>query len=243
MSKLSTFVLIPGAWHGAWCYEKITPILEQNGHTVYAVDLPGQGSDIQPISDISLQSYTDKICSVINQANEPVILLGHSMGGLAISQSAEYVPDKVKALVYLTAFLLKDGEDMLEYIQADTDSIVTPNLEFSEDGSSLTVKEDMLKDSFYGNCSQIDIDRIKSRLVPQASVIFTTKLRISTNKYGQIPRFYIACLQDRAISIKNQTKMYTATPCDQVFTIDTDHSPFYSAPQELASILLEIGQK
>jgi pimeloyl-ACP methyl ester carboxylesterase len=241
VGKLSTFVLIPGAWHGAWCYEKVTPILEQNGHTVIAVDLPGLGSDTTPISDISLKSYTDKIGTVINQAEEPVILVGHSMGGLAISQSAEYYPEKVKSLVYLTAFLLRDGETMLDYIQVDSDSIVSPNLVFSEDGSSVIVKEEKLIDSFYAKCDQSDIQNIKQRLKPQASCIFSTQLRISNERYGQIPRYYIECLQDKAISIKIQRAMQAATPCHRVFAIDTDHSPFYSAHQELSSILMTIA--
>lgn len=239
---MSTFVLVPGAWHGAWCWEKITPILEQNGHTVHAVNLPGQGSEIVPIAEISLESYTDKICSVVNQSKEPVILIGHSMGGLAISQSTEYIPDKIKSLVYLTAFLLRDGESMLEYIQADTESIVTPNLVFSEDGSSVTVKEEKLKDSFYAKCEHKDLEKIKPLLTPQASVIFTSKLNITNERFGKIPRYYIECLQDRAISIQNQKRMYEAIPCNQVFTIDTDHSPFYSVPQQLASTLLTISQ-
>jgi pimeloyl-ACP methyl ester carboxylesterase len=102
---MAAYVFIHGAWHGAWCWEKVTPLLEKAGHTVYAIDLPGHGSDQTPISQVSLKSYTDKVCSILDDAEESVYLVGHSMGGIVVSQSAEYRSEKVKALIYVSAFL------------------------------------------------------------------------------------------------------------------------------------------
>lgn len=240
---MSTFVLVHGAWHASWCWEKVTPWLTQQGHTVLEVDLPGYGSEKAPASEVTLQKYVEKISSVIEQAKEPVILVGHSLGGLAISQAAEYISEKIESLVYVTAFLLKDGECMLDYIQKDQASVVSNSLVFSEDGSEVIVKEERLIDSFYAKCDTTDIERIKPLLAPQAANVFATKLRITDAKFGQIPRYYIECLQDQAITHRTQKKMYSLTPCQKVFTIDTDHSPFYSTYEELISALLAISRQ
>ena len=101
---MSTFVLIHGAWHGAWCWKKIIPLLEKEGHNVEAPELPGHGNHKVPIAEISLQLYVDYVCQVIDSQSEPVILVGHSLGGCTISQAAENRPEKIKALVYLSAF-------------------------------------------------------------------------------------------------------------------------------------------
>jgi len=78
---MSTFVLIHGGCHGAWCWYKVVPALEKQGHTVIAPDLPSHGRDKTPVSAVTLQAYVDAVCSLIDVRREPVVLVGHSMGG------------------------------------------------------------------------------------------------------------------------------------------------------------------
>jgi pimeloyl-ACP methyl ester carboxylesterase len=103
---VSSIHLIHGAWHGRWCWEKLIPKLERNGHTVVARDLPGLGSDRTPAAEITLQAYVDAVCGQLAKEAEPAVVVGHRMGGVVISEVAERIPEKVKALVYLTAYLL-----------------------------------------------------------------------------------------------------------------------------------------
>ena len=100
---MAIYVLIHGACHGSWCWDNVVPLLQKKGHLVEAPDLPGHGKDKTPIQEVTLQSCVDKVCSVIEAQSEPVILVGHSMGGIILSQVAEQIPDKIKTLVYLTA--------------------------------------------------------------------------------------------------------------------------------------------
>jgi len=239
---MATYVFIHGAWHGAWCWEKITPLLEKAGHTVYAIDLPGHGSDQTPISQVSLKSYTDKVCSILDDAEEPVYLVGHSMGGIVISQSAEYRSEKVKALIYVTAFLLRDGEAMTDIIPTDIEAQVAPNMILFEKEGYATLREDSLKHVFYGCCDDADVEKAKSLLNPQALNVLSTKLSLTEERFGSVPKYYIECLRDNAITIQCQRAMYSANPCEHVYTLDTDHSPFYSKPNELASILQSIHE-
>jgi pimeloyl-ACP methyl ester carboxylesterase len=237
---MSTYVLIHGAWHGAWCWEKIIPLIEKEGHKVIAPDLPGHGEDKRPIPEITLQAYTDCVCKILDEQSEPVILVGHSMGGVVITQTAEYRPDKIKKLVYLTGFLLQNGEFLLQHGEQDTEALVLPNLIMAEDESYATVKEDALKEAFYADCSDEDIEFAKSRLVPQAAAPFATPVNTTEENFGRVPRAYITCLQDKAISPSVQEKLYKALPCEKVISMDTSHSPFYSAHEDLANHLLSI---
>lgn len=237
---MSTYVLIHGAWHGAWCWEKVTPLIEKAGHKVVAPDLPGHGEDKRPIAEITLQAYTDRVCQIIDQQSDPVILVGHSMGGVVITQTAEYRPQRINKLVYVTAFLLKNGEFLLQYAEPDTEALVLPNLIMSEDQSYATVKEDALKEIFYADCSDEDVEFAKSRLVPQAAAPFATPVATTEENFGRVPRAYISCLQDKAISPSIQKKMYTALPCEKVIFMGTSHSPFFSAPEDLANHLLSL---
>jgi pimeloyl-ACP methyl ester carboxylesterase len=80
---MSTYVLIHGAWHGAWCWGKVVPLLQEKGHRVYTIDLPSHGADQTPVAQVSLKAYTDRVCEVLDGLDEPAILVGHSMGGIA----------------------------------------------------------------------------------------------------------------------------------------------------------------
>ncbi|MCU0341691.1 MAG: alpha/beta fold hydrolase [Spirosomaceae bacterium] len=85
----NTYILVHGAWHGAWAWKYVTPLLEAKGHKVLAIDLPGHGADKTPIVNVGLSDYTKKIVEVANAQSGEVILVGHSMGGIPISQAAE----------------------------------------------------------------------------------------------------------------------------------------------------------
>lgn len=237
---MSVYVLIHGAWHGSWCWDKVVPLLEKEGHTVVAPDLPGHGNDKTPIPKISLQAYANTVCGVLDAQSEPVILVGHSMGGVVITQAAEYRPEKIKKTVYLTASLLQNGEFLLQYAEPDKDALVLPNLIMAEDQTYATVREDALKEVFYGDCSEEDVTRAKSLLVPQAAAPFATPVNTTPDNFGRVPRAYIACNRDRAISPSIQEKMYNNLPCEKLIKMDTSHSPFFSAPEELVGHLLSL---
>jgi pimeloyl-ACP methyl ester carboxylesterase len=235
---MSTFVLVHGAWGGGWVWDRVAGVLRQQGHTVHTPDLPGHGSDGTPTAKVTLQSYVDRICQVIDGCNERVILAGHSMGGIVISQAAEERSGRISALVYVTAFLLQDGQCLLQWAELDKDSQVPPNFIFSDDKVSITLKRDGIRDALLADCDPQDVERIIGLLVPQAAEPLTAAVHLSAGNFGRVPRVYVECLRDRAISINIQREMRTASPCVQVFSLDCDHSPMFSRPQELAECLL-----
>ncbi len=234
---MSTYVLIHGAWHGGWCWSRVAPMLRQKGHTVLAPDLPGHGEDKTPVAQITLQTYVDSVAALLDRQAEPVILVGHSMGGLVISQVAESRSEKIRKLVYVCAFLLRDGETLGAIAERDSDALVMPNLVVTEDQVSARLNEDMITQAFYSECTPEDAMAAQSKLVSQALAPFMTPLQLTDDKFGRLPRVYIECTRDRAISITIQREMYKNSACSEIHTLNTDHSPFLSTPRELTSLL------
>lgn len=238
---MSVFVLVHGAYHGAWCYHKVVEILEDAGHTAIAIDLPGHGENRVPRDRITLDNYVGHVCKIIDAQPDPVILVGHSMGGLTISQVAEERPDKLKMLVFLTALMPKDGESRADLsVRVNEEPRVAAARIPTEDGLANSVSEGLLKGLFYGDCSDEDIAFAKAHLVPQAFEPMNRKVRLSEANYGRVPRVFIECLKDGALSIRMQRAMYEAVGVDKVISMDTSHSPFFSAPEELAGHLMAL---
>ncbi len=238
---MSTFVLIHGAYHGAWCWERLTPHLTSAGHRVVAPDLPGRGPDAAPPGELGLADYAERVCQVLDRQPEPAVLVGHSMAGAVITQAAEQRPRRIARLVYLTAYLLADGQAILDLSRTDADSLVPANRVISADGLTLTVRTEVLNETFYGDCAPTDKQWAQARLIPEVRAVMTTPVRTSAANFGRVPRAYVLCTADRAISIALQRRMVQALPCDPVITMDTAHSPFLSAPEALAGHLLTLA--
>ena len=234
---MSTFLLVHGAWHGAWCWHKLVPRLEKLGHTVIAPDLPAMGRDRTPVNRVSLATWRKHVCDLVDSVPEDVVLVGHSRGGIVISEVAEHRPDRIKALVYLCAFLPRDGESLFDWAGKDPASLVPPNMVMSEDKSSSTMRDEVLRDAFYGECSDDDVSLARLCLQPEPTLPLATAVKLSSENFGRVPRVYVECLRDRAMPVALQRMMHSASPCQRVLALDTDHSPFFSRPDELAALL------
>jgi pimeloyl-ACP methyl ester carboxylesterase len=238
---MATFILIHGAWHGGWCWERLAPLLTAAGHKVLAPDLPGMGADTRELGSDPLGEWADFVTGLVSGAEAPVILVGHSLGGLVISEVAERIPERIDRLVYLTAFLLQRHQSLMDvvagHIQVGPDAAIRP----AEDPSRLVVDPDLGIPIFYSQCSEADARAAANRLTSQPLSALTTPLAVSAERFGRVPRAYIEAAEDRAISLDMQRAMQAALPCDPVFTLDSDHSPFYSATPVLAAALLKLA--
>ena len=243
---MTTFVLVHGASHGSWCWDKVVPLLEAQGHDVVAVDLPGNtyGEFDIPPGQVTLDTYAQHACKVLDQQDEPVVLVGHSLGGLTITQTAEYRPDKIKTLVYLTALLLRSGEAMLPVSSRDPETVRAglqrDSWAVSEDLSVAIYHENSLKPRFFSDCSDDDTAWAKSMLVPQPSGPLMDPMNTTEENFGRVPRVYIECLQDGALELAYQRDMQSNLPCGRTISMDTGHSPVLSAPRELVWHLVSV---
>ena len=238
---MATFILVHGAWHGGWCWERITPLITAAGHTVLAPDLPGMGADTKQLGSDPLGEWADFVVELVSNAEGPLILVGHSRGGLVISEVAERIPDRIDKLVYLTAFLLEPGQSLADVAGRHPTVGPAPAVRPDADPSRLALDLDLAMPIFYGRCAPADAPAAARRLVPEPLAALTTPIRISPERFGRVPRAYIEAAHDLAISLEMQREMQAVWPCHPVITLESDHSPFYSAPSELAQALLSFA--
>jgi pimeloyl-ACP methyl ester carboxylesterase len=240
---MSSFVLVHGGWHGAWCWRHVTPLLQDLGHTVAAPDLPGHGMDRTPPSAVTLASYVTRLSDLLDRQRRPVVLVGHSMSGMVITQAAEHHPDQIALLVYVTAFLPRNGQSLAGLVADDTESLITPNSVLSADQTAVSLRESGLVETFYADCPPDDVSVARTMLVAEPMAPLLAPVQISEARFGRIPRAYVACLRDRALPPARQQRMYAATPCGRVLSLNTGHSPFFADPAGLVQYLHALAQE
>jgi pimeloyl-ACP methyl ester carboxylesterase len=235
-----TFVLVHSAWLGGWAWDPVASTLTAQGRTVFAPDLPGHGEDGTPPAEVTMDGYVKRITDILDTLEEPAVLVGHSLGGIVISQAAELRPEKVHALVYLCAFLLPDGASFLSATSGVEGSMVLDNLVMAEDGHSVTIREEVMHEAFAHDVPLEDFLAVRHLVVPQPTAPLAAPLSITEARWGAVPRFYIECTADRAIPPAVQQAMYNGASVDGVFSLPTSHAPNFSAPAALVEHLLEV---
>jgi pimeloyl-ACP methyl ester carboxylesterase len=226
---------VHGAWHGAWCWHKLIPRLEAAGARVLAPDLSSMDAD----GCESLEEWARAVAGLLER--EPgSVLVGHSRGGAVISRAAELAPDAVRRLVYVAAYLLSDGQSVADVARSDTASLLAPNMIPVKRGLTCAIRDEVLREAFYGDCSAEDFDFARARLTPEPLRALAAPVRITAGRFGRVSRAYVETLRDRAVTLQAQRRMQSALRCDPVFTLDSDHSPFLSQPEALARILISI---
>lgn len=239
---MSTFVFVHGAQHGAWCWHKVVPRLEARGHDVVTFDLPAHGTDITPREEVTLDDYVDRTVEVLDDSDGPAILVGHSMAGGVITQTAEEHPSKIDTLVYLSAILPHDGASLLEMGRAEenADSLVGQNMIVDEEQGVADLPDETIQEAFYADCSEEDVTLAQALLQPEPLDPYTVPITTTDDRFGSVPRVYIETLEDNALTPAFQTLMYTDRPCRDVYTLETSHSSFLSAPDVLVEHLLAV---
>ena len=239
------FVLVHGAWHGAWCWEKLVPILRGQGHTVSAVELQGEGAARLPVDQINLGSYVKRVTDALDAQGERSILVGHSSGCLAASQAAEERPERVRRLVFVSGFVAANGEAHRALVGADPEQKVSPVLRVDfRPGTKIplqtridTSKPEAVQLAFYNDCSEVDARAAMARLVPEPAAPSGQPLRLSAERFGHVSKVYIHCTRDNAISLARQREFAAKWPLRHTVILDSGHSPFLSMPERLAQAL------
>lgn len=232
------FVLVHGAYHGGWCWDRLAPLLEATGAAVAAPDLPGHGDDQTPMTDLTLAAYADYIANVVSAQPAPATLVGHSMAGAVIAEVAERVPEKLSRLVYLTAYMPGDGESIGDWARRDDGSKAHGERSVIDNTPCLVMGRDTTRDAFYQDATKADLDWVFDRLRPEPIAVFRHRLALTDARFGSVARDYISCRKDAAITPQLQDQMMAALPAHRTWRMDTGHSPFVTAPGALADILL-----
>lgn len=245
-NKTKTYLLVHGAWHGAWCWDKVIPLMKTKGYKVVAIDLPGHGKDSSNPDQVSFTDYVKKVTETAAQTEGEVILVGHSMGGTVISQAAELLgKEKVAKLVYLDAFLPKNGESVSSLarliestLPKDSSRIsIGMGLVVSENKKTSAFKPEIADILFYHDCSPEDRAFAHRNLSRQSFAPLGTPVSVSDSIYGSIPKYYILCTESKDL---DKSLLPQRVTCKKVYKIKSGHSPFFSRPEKLTRILMNL---
>ncbi len=238
------FVLVHGAFGGAWCWQPIIAPLESAGHTVEAFDLPGAGDDQTSVEDVTLASCAHRVCEVLARRPEPAVLVGHSMGGVIITQAAASCPERVASLVFVCAFMPSHGQSLLDLtrLPEGKDDMIQANLVIEGDPPVAVLPEEATAQAIFNCCPPERTAWAVAQRRPQPVAPFATPVSIDEAVLAAIPRYYVLCTQDRALPPALQRRMIREHPCRKVVELDTDHAPFFSATDELAAALIDFAR-
>ncbi|KHN14024.1 putative methylesterase 11, chloroplastic [Glycine soja] len=247
-------VLVHGGGFGAWCWYKSIALLEESGYKVTAIDLTGSGvSSFDANSITSLSQYVKPLTNFLEKLleGEKVILVGHDFGGVCISYAMEMFPLKISKAVFIAAAMLTNGQSTLDIIsqQAGSNDLMRQAQTFvyangnDHPPTSFDLDKSLSRDLLFNQSPTKDIALacVSMRSVPFAPVL--EKVSLSDLKYGSVRRFYIETLEDNAIPISLQENMINASTPEKVFRLKgADHSPFFSKPQALHKLLVEVSK-
>jgi pimeloyl-ACP methyl ester carboxylesterase len=220
-------VLVHGAWHGAWCWERVIPHLKQRGVSVRTVELPSVDAPFESAMDLSCDAAA--VRAVID-SSAPVVLCGHSYGGMVISQAATEARN-VRRLIYLCAFMPAENESLGDIGGGQLAPWIV-NLPDGRTLPDLTRAQEL----FFGDCDRATAAWAVQQLRPQVPMPFLE--RVEKPAWRSIPSTYIVCAQDRAFPPELQREVFAPRASD-VVELDSSHSPFLSQPEQLAKVLAE----
>jgi pimeloyl-ACP methyl ester carboxylesterase len=227
-------VLVHGAWEEANIWQAVTPLLKKDGYHVVTVTLPGRPSSPLSPDKVSLNLYRDTILSAIGNPPQPVVLVGHSFGGIPISLAAEAAPQKIKTLVYVAAYLPQDGQSLLDLGNSDKDSKIGPHLQVMKEKGIIAVEKSARADLFCLDCNDQFREALPNLIVEEPLTPLATPVHVTADRFGTVDKVYIHTAKDQVVSPSLQASMVAATPVSKEITIDTGHTPFLTDPRGLA---------
>ncbi len=238
---MTNYLLIHGSWHGAWCWYKIAPRLEAEGHGVVVPDLPGRILNPAPARRVSLGRMIKDIGARL-PADRKTTVVVHSRYGILASMLAEKFPERIQRTIYLASYMLPTGKRGAEYFRWDRSSHLAPHVTISKLGMWDRLEPQIFRAGLYHDCDEQDNRLGHMLLGPEPLRPVLAKLALTDARYGQVPRAYIRLTEDRAVTPALQDRLLNETKVDRVESIAASHSAYFSRPDELTATILKLSQ-
>lgn len=239
---MARFVLIHGAFTGAWVWKPLKDRLLATGHSAEVFDLPGSGEDKTTLSRVTLESSAACLREILTAKIEPAIVVSHSMGGIVATQAAVLCPEHISALVYVASFLPRNGQSLLDLTKFPeaADDGVQANMKIDDEWLVGTMPNSASRNVLYGSCSETLAAWAISQQQPQPLALFKTPVDIPDGVLDEIKQFYVVCTRDRAIPPMMQRRMAIEAGA-AVHELNSDHTPHLCQTDALAEILKQIA--
>lgn len=237
--RYPTYVLVHGAWadESAWGFVRNELARKAN---VVVVNLPAHGSDATDGASKGLNDYVKTVTKAIDKQPGKVTLVGHSMAGMIISQVAENIPAKIEKLVFVAAYLPRNGETVSGITNKFLNNKPIEVFEFNKDYSLVSIKKEAIPAVVCADCP----DYMKQLLVKyhraEPTKGFNDKATLSA-KFARVPKYYISTTNDAAVPYALQQQMIKDNgTVKKIFEMKTSHLPFVVQPEEFINILTSI---
>ncbi|AFK21038.1 alpha/beta hydrolase (plasmid) [Haloferax mediterranei ATCC 33500] len=235
-----TFVLVPGAWLGGWCWKHLTPLLTDEGHEVYTPTLTGLGERTHLARPgIDLQTHIRDIVNVLEYEDlEDVVLVGHSYAGLVVLGVAEEVPERLAHVVYLDALVPMDDEPVAAADFYPPEELAAMEAAAADNDGGWPMPDDH---PGWVGISDEDAQWMREKAVPHPLHTFEQAVAAENPDTATVPHTYILCLRN---GIDDGVLEAIRQLCDQRawdrYELETGHWPMVSVPDELSTQLLEL---
>jgi pimeloyl-ACP methyl ester carboxylesterase len=235
---MASFVLVHGAWHGGWCWRRLAPLLRAAGHEVFAPTLTGLGERAHLLAPaVDLDTHTRDVLGVLDcEELRDVALVGHSYGGMVITAVAERAPGVLARLVYLDAFLPRDGECLLDALPPGAREQTLARARAEGEGWYLPPQRDAHP---YGVTDPADVAWVRRRLTAHPLRTLQQPVRCASPAAAALPRTYISCTATRYFP--QFAARARAAPGWESRELDAVHDAMITAPGRLAGVLLEVA--
>ena len=233
-------MLVHGAWHGPWCWQQLVPLLETAGRTVITPALPGHSPEHNAPRRINFRTYLESLDATLSALRHPVVLAGHSMAGMLITMLADRHREKVAGLVYINAYLPCNGDSIFSLMSLlpEASPAIAGHMQLSADRLFYCLAPETLARDFYNTSPPEAVAIAQQSFCRQPSLPLAHHIRLPAEAAAAVHKVYICGTLDRVIPITLQRAMLRRHACDEILQLECDHSPFFSAPKALASILL-----
>ena len=241
---MANIVLVHGAWHGGWCYRHTAAALRKMGHEVFTPTHTGVGERAHKADEnITLETHIRDVAGCI-EAEEirDIILVGHSYGGMVITGLADRMADRVKALVYLDAFVPGDGESLMMLLHKALEPPVAAQFIGGFRGAALEKNSGMTNPipAEMFNVSPANREWVNRRCVPQALATFEMPVLLSGKIENVKRRLYILADGWDPSPFRYFAKKYTGAPGWEVIKVPSGHDVMVDLPNELAAAIAKM---
>jgi pimeloyl-ACP methyl ester carboxylesterase len=234
---VTTFLLVHGAWHGGWCYQRVVRLLRAKGHMVHAPTLTGLGERSHLFrGDLDLHDHVTDVLQVIDYEElDDVVLVGHSYGGMVISVVADRVPDKIRQLVYLDAFVPEHGKCQMDYMPAELNDMFRSSAADHDGGiTPIPAEAFYVNDTDIGWVNRLCVNHPIATFQQQVNFrggidkLAGRKVYVSSSKFtdGPFGQFYAK---------------FTGDPSWKTYSVTSGHDIMVDAPDRLTEILEEVA--
>jgi pimeloyl-ACP methyl ester carboxylesterase len=233
---VTTFALVHGAWHDAWCWHRVTPLLQGAGHDVVAMDLP--------IDDVaaSFDTYADVVCAAIEGCGDDVVLVGHSLAGTIIPLVAARRP--VRHLVYLCAYAADIGRSLADQLAAEPEMLnpaAYPGLKNDALSRVTWVDFGLVRELVYADCDDVTVQAAIEHLRPQATRGYAVPCSLA--EFPEVSCTSVLCVDDRMLGREWAERVARNRLSADLIELPGSHSPFLSQPSTLADVLIQVAER